>query len=87
MVTPRTGPLAAYIEKNAPRVKVLRTASCEESLARLVEGKADAAAVAVAKGTRADVLARLDQASPPCPRPAADAAGTRRAGICNNRHA
>src|SRR6185369_6126026 len=25
VVTPRTGPLAAYIEKNAPQVKVLRT--------------------------------------------------------------
>jgi polar amino acid transport system substrate-binding protein len=45
VVTPRTGPLAAYIEKNAPQVKVLRTASYEESLAQLVEGKADAAAL------------------------------------------
>ena len=45
VVTPRTGPLAAYIEKNAPQVKVLRTASYEESLALLVEGKADAAAL------------------------------------------
>ena len=92
VVTPRTGPLAAYIEKSAPGVKVVRTASYEESLAMLVEGKADAAAlnshvggaiadklypgkvnvarrmflevplaVAVAKGTRADVLERLNQ--------------------------
>jgi polar amino acid transport system substrate-binding protein len=45
VVTPRTGPLAAYIEKNAPEVKVMRTASYEESLAQLVEGKADAAAL------------------------------------------
>src|SRR3954464_1038600 len=45
VVTPRTGPLAAYIEKNAPQVKVLRSASYEESLAQLVEGKADAAAL------------------------------------------
>jgi polar amino acid transport system substrate-binding protein len=45
IVTPRTGPLAAYIEKNAPEVKVLRSASYEESLAILVEGKADAAAL------------------------------------------
>jgi polar amino acid transport system substrate-binding protein len=45
VVTPRTGPLAAYIEKNAPQVKVVRTASYEESLALLVEGKADAAAL------------------------------------------
>ena len=92
VVTPRTGPLAAYIEKNAPGVKVVRTASYEESLAQLVEGKADAAAlnshvggaiadklypgkvnvarrmflevplaVAVPKGTRAEVLGRLSQ--------------------------
>jgi polar amino acid transport system substrate-binding protein len=45
VVTPRTGPLAAYIEKNAPQVKVLRSASYEESLAMLVDGKADAAAL------------------------------------------
>lgn len=45
VVTPRTGPLAAYIEKNAPQVKVVRSASYEESLAQLVEGKADAAAL------------------------------------------
>ena len=92
VVTPRTGPLAAYIEKNAPQVKVLRTASYEESLALLVEGKADAAAlnshvggriadklypgkvnvarklflevplaVAVARGTQAATLKRLDE--------------------------
>jgi len=45
VVTPRTGPLAAFIEKNAPQVRVVRTASYEESLAQLVEGKADAAAL------------------------------------------
>ena len=45
VVTPRTGPLAAYIEKNAPEVKVVRTASYEESLQQLVEGKVDAAAL------------------------------------------
>lgn len=45
VVTPRTGPLAGYIEKNAPQVKVVRTASYEESLQLLVEGKADAAAL------------------------------------------
>jgi len=45
VVTPRTGPLAAYIEKNAPQVKLIRSASYEESLALLVEGRADAAAL------------------------------------------
>lgn len=57
VVTPRTGPLAAYIEKNAPQVKVLRSASYEESLAQLVEGKADAAALNSHVGGRiADTL-------------------------------
>jgi polar amino acid transport system substrate-binding protein len=45
VVTPRTGPLAAYIEKNAPQVKLARSASYEESLAMLLDGKADAAAL------------------------------------------
>lgn len=45
VVTPRTGPLAGYIEKNAPSVKVVRTASYEESLGLLVDGRADAAAL------------------------------------------
>jgi polar amino acid transport system substrate-binding protein len=92
VVTPSTGPLAAYIEKNAPQVKVLRSASYEESLAMLVDGKADAAAlnshvggriadtlypgkvnvasrmflevplaVAVKKGTQAQLLQRLNE--------------------------
>lgn len=52
VVTPRTGPLAAYIEKNTPQVKVLRSASYEESLAMLVEGKADAAALNSHVGSR-----------------------------------
>lgn len=92
LVTPTTGPLAAYIEKNAPQITVLRSASYEESLAMLVEGKADAAAlnshvggriadklypgkvnvasrmflevplaVAVKKGTQAEVLQQIDK--------------------------
>jgi polar amino acid transport system substrate-binding protein len=45
LVTPRTGPLAAFIRKNAPEVKLQLTADYEESLARLIDGKADAAAL------------------------------------------
>lgn len=45
MVTPRTGPLAAYIQKNAPDVKLIITKDYEESLSRLVEGEAEAAAL------------------------------------------
>jgi len=45
VVTPRTGPLAAYIEKNAPEVKLRITKDYEESLSRLVKGEADAAAL------------------------------------------
>jgi polar amino acid transport system substrate-binding protein len=45
VVTPRTGPLAAFIQKNAPEVKLLVTEDYESSLARLVNREADAAAL------------------------------------------
>ena len=45
VVTPRTGPLAAFIQKNAPDVKLEITRDYEESLARLVSDKAEAAAL------------------------------------------
>src|SRR6266446_3595977 len=43
VVTPRTGPLAAYIQKNAPELKLVITKDYEESLSRLVRGEADVA--------------------------------------------
>ena len=45
VVTPRTGPLAAFIQKNAPDVKLAITTDYEESLARLVKGEVEAAAL------------------------------------------
>jgi polar amino acid transport system substrate-binding protein len=45
VVTPRTGPLAAFIQKNAPDVKLGITTDYEESLARLIKGEADVAAL------------------------------------------
>jgi ABC-type amino acid transport substrate-binding protein len=45
VVTPRTGPLAAYIQRTAPAVKLIVTADYEGSLARLMAGEADAAAL------------------------------------------
>jgi ABC-type amino acid transport substrate-binding protein len=45
VATPRTGPLAAFIERTAPAVKLVVTRDYEESLARLVTGEADAAAL------------------------------------------
>jgi polar amino acid transport system substrate-binding protein len=51
VVTPRTGPLAAFIERTAPTVKLVVTADYEESLARLVRGDADAAALNYHVGT------------------------------------
>jgi polar amino acid transport system substrate-binding protein len=45
VVTPRTGPLAAYIQKNAPELKLVITKDYEESLGRLVERRADVAAL------------------------------------------
>src|SRR5262245_8008226 len=45
VVTPRTGPLAAFIQKNAPEVTLVVTEDYESSLARLVNREADAAAL------------------------------------------
>ena len=45
VVTPRTGPLAAFIQKTAPEVKLELTANYEESLMRLMSGSADVAAL------------------------------------------
>jgi polar amino acid transport system substrate-binding protein len=57
VVTPRTGPLAAIIQKTAPDVKLVVTVDYEESLARLVRGEADAAALNFQAGAR--IAARL----------------------------
>jgi polar amino acid transport system substrate-binding protein len=45
VVTPGTGPLVPYIQKNAPQLKLVITKNYEESLARIVNGEADAAAL------------------------------------------
>lgn len=50
VVTPRTGPLAAFIRKNAPEIKLEVTEDYESSLERLVKGTADAAALNVQAG-------------------------------------
>ncbi len=52
VVTPGTGPLAGYIEREAPGVRLVRTATYEESLQALVSGAADAAALNVQAGAR-----------------------------------
>ncbi len=52
VVTPRTGPLVAVIEKTAPAVKLVVTTNYEESLQLLVNGEADAAALNVHVGSR-----------------------------------
>lgn len=57
VVTPRAGPLAAFIQKTAPDVKLAVTVDYEESLARVVRGEADAAALNFQAGVR--IAARL----------------------------
>jgi ABC-type amino acid transport substrate-binding protein len=57
VVTPRSGPLAAFIQKNAPEVKLVVTEDYETSLARVVGGEADAAALNYQAG--ASLAARL----------------------------
>jgi polar amino acid transport system substrate-binding protein len=62
VVTPRTGPLAAYIRKNAPELKLVITKDYEESLGRVVlgrvvKGEADVAALGFHVGI--SVVSRL----------------------------
>ncbi len=45
VVTPGTGPLASYIRKNAPELKLIVTKNYEESLDRIASGEAAAAAL------------------------------------------
>jgi polar amino acid transport system substrate-binding protein len=45
VVTPRIGPLVAFIEKTAPTVNLVVTEDYEDSLTRLVRGEAGAAAL------------------------------------------
>ena len=52
VVTPRRGPLAAQIAKAAPDVKLLQSTSYEESLALVLAGQADAAALNWQAGLR-----------------------------------
>jgi ABC-type amino acid transport substrate-binding protein len=57
VVTPRAGPLAGFIRKTAPAVNLVVTQDYEESLARLIAGEADAAALNFSAGNR--IAARL----------------------------
>ena len=57
VVTPRAGPLAAFIQKTAPDVKLVVTEDYETSLAKVVNGEADAAALNYQAG--AAIAARL----------------------------
>jgi polar amino acid transport system substrate-binding protein len=92
VVTPKTGPLAGFIQKTAPEIKLVVNADYDQSFAQLLSGEADAAAlnfqvgrrlastlhagkvtlpeslflelplaVAVRKGEKADLIARLNQ--------------------------
>jgi polar amino acid transport system substrate-binding protein len=45
VVTPQTGPLTAFIQRTAPAINLVVTKDYEESLARVVAGAADAAAL------------------------------------------
>jgi ABC-type amino acid transport substrate-binding protein len=51
VVTPGTGPLAAFIRKTAPEVNLAVTEDYESSLARLIAGEACAAALNYQAGT------------------------------------
>ena len=48
---PRTGPIAPFIQKTAPAIKLLVTADCEDCLGRLIRGEAVAAALSYHVGS------------------------------------
>jgi len=52
VVTPRTGPVAPFIQRMAPAIKLVVTADYEDSLGRLVRGEAAAAALSYHVGSR-----------------------------------
>lgn len=57
VVTPRAGPLADFIRRTAPDINLAVTTDYEDSLARVVRGEADAAALNFQAGAR--IAARL----------------------------
>ena len=52
VVTPRTGPIAPFIQKTAPTINLVVTRDYEDSLGRLVRGEAVAAALSYHVGSR-----------------------------------
>jgi polar amino acid transport system substrate-binding protein len=51
VVTPTFGPFVSYIRENFPNVKVVATASYQQSLDRVLSGEADAAALNIQEGS------------------------------------
>jgi polar amino acid transport system substrate-binding protein len=52
VVTPQTGPYAAFVKRTAPTVQLVVTVDYEESLGRLVRGEANAAVLSYHVGQR-----------------------------------
>jgi ABC-type amino acid transport substrate-binding protein len=52
VVTPQTGPIAAFVKRTAPTIKLVVTVDYEDSLGRLVRGEADAAVLSYHVGQR-----------------------------------
>jgi polar amino acid transport system substrate-binding protein len=52
VVTPQTGPIAAFVKRTAPNVKLVVTVDYEDSLGRLARGEADAAVLSYHVGQR-----------------------------------
>lgn len=65
VVTPKTGPLGGYIAKNAPQVQLVESKDYEESLAQLVGGQADAAALNFQAGKRIAAQLQPGKVTPP----------------------
>lgn len=65
ITTPRTGPLVAYLQKNAPDAKLIVTADYDESLAQLVSGQADVAALNFQTGAKLATRLHPGKITPP----------------------
>jgi polar amino acid transport system substrate-binding protein len=65
VVTPKTGPLAGFIGKTAPEVKLVVNADYDQSFAQLLSGEADAAALNFQVGRKLAATLHADKVTLP----------------------
>lgn len=65
VMTPKTGPLANYIQRNAPEVKLVTTEDYDETLQRLLSGEAAAVALNLQVGNKLVAASYADKITSP----------------------